>query len=106
MTATLPPVTRSRVTHLLERMRKAQVAVVGDVMLDRYLIGDTERISPEAPVPVVTVEEEQVVPGGAGNAAVNVAAIGAKPRLVGAVGDDAPAEALREELTALGISPA
>lgn len=106
MTATLPPVTRSGITHLLDRMRKAQVAVIGDVMLDRYLIGDTERISPEAPVPVVTVEEEQVVPGGAANVAVNVAAIGAKPHLVGAVGDDAPAEALREELAALGISPA
>ena len=58
-------------------MRQARIAVVGDVMLDRYLIGDTERISPEAPVPVVTVEEERVVPGGAANVAANIAAIGA-----------------------------
>ena len=87
-------------------MRKTRIAVVGDVMLDRYLIGDTERISPEAPVPVVTVEDELVVPGGAANVAVNVAAIGGKPRLAGAVGDDEAGTALREALNSLDISPA
>lgn len=106
MSATLSPVPHVRVTQLLERMRKTRIAVVGDVMLDRYLVGDAERISPEAPVPVVTVDDEQVVPGGAANVAVNVAAIGGNPRLVGAIGDDAAGDALREALSALEISPA
>jgi rfaE bifunctional protein kinase chain/domain len=92
--------------HLLERMRSTRIAIVGDVMLDRYLIGDTERISPEAPVPVVTVEEELVVPGGAANVAVNVAAIGGIPRLAGAVGDDEAGAALRDALNSFEISPA
>lgn len=92
--------------QLLERMRKIRVAVVGDVMLDRYLIGDTERISPEAPVPVVTVADERVVPGGAANVAVNVAAIGATTHLAGAIGDDAAGVALREGLSSLDLSPA
>ena len=63
---------------------KTTVLVVGDVMLDRYLMGDVERISPEAPVPVVTVADERVVPGGAANVAANLAALGAAPRLLGA----------------------
>jgi len=87
-------------------MRHTRIAVVGDVMLDRYLIGDTERISPEAPVPVVSVEEELMVPGGAANVAVNIAAIGAALRLAGAVGDDEAGVALREALTSFEISPA
>ena len=49
------PLTRDRVLHLIERMKASRVVVVGDIMLDRYLIGDTDRLSPEAPVPVVTV---------------------------------------------------
>ena len=46
-----PPLTRDRVLHLINRMKSSRVAVVGDIMLDRYLVGDTERLSPEAPVP-------------------------------------------------------
>lgn len=92
--------------QLLDRMRRTRIAVVGDVMLDRYLIGDTERISPEAPVPVVSVEEELMVPGGAANVAVNIAAIGGMPRLAGAVGDDEAGAALREALNSFEISPA
>jgi rfaE bifunctional protein kinase chain/domain len=87
-------------------MRRAHVAVIGDVMLDRYLIGDAERISPEAPVPVVMVDEERVLPGGAANVAANVAALGADVDLVGAIGDDGAGTALRQALEALGISPA
>jgi D-beta-D-heptose 7-phosphate kinase/D-beta-D-heptose 1-phosphate adenosyltransferase len=75
-------------------------------MLDRYLVGDVERISPEAPVPVVTVADERVVPGGAANVAANVAALGAEVRLIGAIGDDPAGAALREALQSLGISPA
>jgi rfaE bifunctional protein kinase chain/domain len=73
---------------------------VGDVMLDRYLIGDTERLSPEAPVPVVTVHEHRSALGGAANVAANVAAIGATAHLVGVVGDDQDGGALRGDMVA------
>ena len=72
--------------------------VVGDIMLDRYLIGDTERLSPEAPVPVVTVRERHSALGGAANVAANVVALGARCLLVGAVGDDVDGAAIRQEL--------
>jgi len=94
------PFTRDRLTQLLEKMRGRRIAVVGDVMLDRYLIGDTERLSPEAPVPVVTVHEHRSALGGAANVAANVAAIGATANLVGVVGDDQDGGALRRDLAA------
>ena len=81
-----PPLTRDRVLHFIHRMKSSRVVVVGDIMLDRYLIGETERLSPEAPVPVVTVRERHAALGGAANVAANVAALGAKCLLVGAVG--------------------
>ena len=93
-----PPLTRDRVLHFIQRMKSSRVVVVGDIMLDRYLIGDTERLSPEAPVPVVTVRERHAALGGAANVAANVAAMGAKCLLVGAVGDDADGAAIRQEL--------
>src|SRR3569623_1588706 len=68
---------------------KARVLVVGDVMLDRYWHGATSRISPEAPVPVVRVEEAEDRPGGAANVALNIAALGAHADLVGVTGVDA-----------------
>jgi len=80
------------------------VLVVGDVMLDRYLHGAAERISPEAPVPVLHVRSTSVRPGGAANVAVNVAALGAMPRLLGVVGDDAAAEQLRSTLAEEGVA--
>lgn len=103
MTATLQPLTRERTAELLDAMRQVRVVVAGDAMLDRYLLGDSERVSPEAPVPIVTVDEERAVPGGAANVAANVAAIGAACHLVAIVGEDVAGEALREALTALGI---
>jgi rfaE bifunctional protein kinase chain/domain len=93
-----PPLARDRVIQLVHRMKSSRVAVVGDIMLDRYLIGDTERLSPEAPVPVVTVAERHSALGGAANVAANVAAVGARCLLVGVVGDDADGAAIRQEL--------
>ena len=93
-----PPLSRDRVVRLVEKMKASRVAVVGDVMLDRYLIGDTERLSPEAPVPVVTVTERRSALGGAANVAANVAAIGASCALIGAVGDDQEGDVLRHEM--------
>ena len=66
----------------------AEILLVGDVMLDRYYQGRCDRISPEAPVPVLHVRNSFERPGGAANVAVNVAAMGCRPRLVGAIGTD------------------
>jgi D-beta-D-heptose 7-phosphate kinase/D-beta-D-heptose 1-phosphate adenosyltransferase len=83
---------------------KAAILVVGDVMLDRYWFGDAARISPEAPVPVVKVKQVDDRPGGAGNVALNIAALGAKVTLLGVTGDDAAATILVEQLKANGVT--
>jgi D-beta-D-heptose 7-phosphate kinase/D-beta-D-heptose 1-phosphate adenosyltransferase len=93
---------RARLTELLGAARGLRVAVVGDAMLDVYLRGEVDRVSPEAPVPVVRVTERRRALGGAANVAQNVAALGAVPALVAAVGHDAAADHLREQLERLG----
>lgn len=82
---------------------ETRVVVAGDVMLDRYLFGSTGRISPEAPVPVVHVQETDDRPGGAANVAVNLAALGAATSLVGVVGKDSAADSLASILGAQNI---
>lgn len=77
---------------------RAGVLVVGDVMLDRYWYGPTQRISPEAPVPVVKVETIEERPGGAANVAMNIAALGTASRLIGLTGDDEAAVSLNRTL--------
>jgi D-beta-D-heptose 7-phosphate kinase/D-beta-D-heptose 1-phosphate adenosyltransferase len=79
------------------------VLVVGDVMLDDFLIGRVERISPEAPVPVVLFEQEQFRLGGAANVAHNVTALGGRAEIVAVVGQDAEAGRVRAEIEALSI---
>lgn len=81
----------------------AHVLVIGDVMLDRYWFGGTERISPEAPVPVVKVDNENHRPGGAGNVALNIGALGTKITLLGITGKDEAADQLATQLNAAGI---
>jgi D-beta-D-heptose 7-phosphate kinase/D-beta-D-heptose 1-phosphate adenosyltransferase len=88
----------------LPNFAKASVLVIGDVMLDRYWFGDAGRISPEAPVPVVKIKQVDERPGGAGNVALNIAALGAKVTLVGITGDDEAARILSEQLTATGVN--
>ncbi|WP_026181694.1 MULTISPECIES: bifunctional D-glycero-beta-D-manno-heptose-7-phosphate kinase/D-glycero-beta-D-manno-heptose 1-phosphate adenylyltransferase HldE [unclassified Thioalkalivibrio] len=83
---------------------QARVLVAGDLMLDRYWHGGTDRISPEAPVPVVHVREIEQRPGGAGNVALNLAALGGHADLVGMTGDDAAAEELAGLLEGSGVS--
>lgn len=85
------------------RFDKAQVLVVGDLMLDRYWYGGTSRISPEAPVPVVKVGQSEDRIGGAGNVALNITSLGAGASLVASVGRDEAAQALRQRLLAAGI---
>jgi D-beta-D-heptose 7-phosphate kinase/D-beta-D-heptose 1-phosphate adenosyltransferase len=93
-----PPLSRDRLLQLIQRMKSSRVVVIGDIMLDRYLYGDTERLSPEAPVPVVTVRDRTAKLGGAANVAANVASMGASCLLVGTVGDDGDGAAIRQEL--------
>lgn len=89
----------------LPSYQRAQVLIVGDIILDRYWRGRSNRISPEAPVPVVNMERVEDRPGGAANVAVNVAALGAKASLVGITGADDAAVTLREILLAKNIDP-
>jgi D-beta-D-heptose 7-phosphate kinase/D-beta-D-heptose 1-phosphate adenosyltransferase len=84
---------------------RLRATVVGDVMLDRYVIGRVRRISPEAPVPIVEVERTFHRPGGAGNVAANLTRLGASTTLVGIVGDDHEGEELRKGLESNGIAP-
>jgi len=88
----------------LPEYKNAQVLVVGDVMLDRYWHGPTGRISPEAPVPIVKVEEIEERPGGAANVALNVAALGGSATLIGLVGNDEPANALANSLKSVHVN--
>ena len=86
-----------------EQFSKARLLVVGDVMLDRYWFGDTNRISPEAPVPVVQVGKIDERLGGAANVARNVAALGAKTTILGVIGDDEPGRRVTDLLRSSGV---
>jgi D-beta-D-heptose 7-phosphate kinase/D-beta-D-heptose 1-phosphate adenosyltransferase len=88
---------------LLHSPQRPRILVLGDVMLDRYLFGDVERISPEAPIPVLRVAREEYRLGGAANVAAMLAALDAEVILAGVVGDDAESQILRERLEATGV---
>src|SRR5262245_60189518 len=85
------------------RIEAARVLVVGDAMLDRYWFGAVERISPEAPVPVVLVQREEERLGGAANVALNVRRLGAQATLLTVMGDDEPARAVVRLLGEAGV---
>ncbi len=86
-----------------DRVASTRLLIVGDVMLDRYWFGDVERISPEAPVPVVKIARNEERPGGAANVARNAAALGAKVTLISAVGDDEAGRMLETLLAGEGV---
>lgn len=96
--STAPTIARARLVDLLAAARNQHVVIVGDAMLDVYLRGDVDRISPEAPVPVVRVRERRLALGGAANVAQNVAALGAGCDLAAVIGDDVAGATLRESL--------
>ncbi len=96
-------ISRARLETLLSAARAQHVVIVGDAMLDVYLRGDVDRISPEAPVPVVRVRDRKLALGGAANVAQNVAALGAGCDLVAVIGEDMPGQTLREHLTEAGM---
>ncbi len=89
----------------LDAFARARILVVGDVMLDRFIYGGVQRISPEAPIPVMQVQRELAMPGGAGNVARNIASLGAHARLIGLVGDDNAGDELHDALTQTRIEP-
>ncbi len=96
----------SALAAVLDRLAGARVVVVGDAMLDRFVYGEVERISPEAPIPVLRETRETAMAGGAGNVARNVAALGAVVDFVSLIGDDAAGQELRTMLVAEpGVTP-
>jgi len=94
-----------RLKEILECFSKVKIAVVGDMMLDEYLIGKVTRISPEAPVPVVNIEKERFVLGGASNVANNLKSLSAQVSVYGVVGQDSNGEKFVKELEAKQIDP-
>ena len=99
----LPEIASARAHYLIDRFASRRITVIGDVMLDRFMIGRVGRISPEAPVPVVVFENEEIRLGGAANVAHNLRALGGAVDLIGVVGDDDSAAQLKNELAAKGI---
>lgn len=89
----------------LAQLKRAHVLVTGDAMLDRYWFGDAERISPEAPVPVVRVTRTEELLGGAANVARNIATVGASSTLLSVVGNDEAGQSIEKLLRAEGIQP-
>lgn len=94
---------RDRLESLLESAARTRIVVAGDAMLDEYLVGDVDRISPEAPVPVVRIRERRYALGGAANVAQNVVATGAECRLIAALGDDPAGRQLVDMLAGIGV---
>ncbi len=102
----MPRVDLRRLERILGHFSRVRLLVVGDVMLDEYLWGDVERVSPEAPVPVVHVTRESMALGGAGNVVRNVVAMGATCRFCGVVGDDDAGGRITDLFKDLGVDVA
>jgi D-beta-D-heptose 7-phosphate kinase/D-beta-D-heptose 1-phosphate adenosyltransferase len=102
----LPEITASRAQALIDKFASRRITVFGDVMLDRFMIGRVGRISPEAPVPVVVFDHEEIRLGGAANVAHNLRALGSAVDLIGVIGQDDSAAQLKSELAARGIPAA
>jgi len=88
---------------LVDKFRKRKIAVVGDVMLDHFIWGESTRMSPEAPVPVVLISRETRMPGGAGNVAVNIASLGGEVFIAGFLGKDQAGDFLLKDLKKRGV---
>jgi len=99
----LPEISSARAHELIDKFASRRITVVGDVMLDRFMIGRVSRISPEAPVPVVVFDREEFRLGGAANVANNVRELGGAVDLVGVIGNDESGLHLKNELAAKGI---
>ena len=96
--------TENRTRELLASAAQKRIAVVGDIMLDRYFWGSVQRISPEAPVPVVDIERESAHLGGASNVAANLQSLGAEPFMLGLIGEDSSGNTVLDLLRASGMT--
>jgi D-glycero-beta-D-manno-heptose-7-phosphate kinase len=101
-----PPLALGDVAALVGRFAGRRIAVIGDAVLDEYLIGRATRLSREAPVPVLELVERSWRPGAAANPAANIAALGGQAALIGVVGADGPGRRLRDELARAGVDGA
>jgi D-beta-D-heptose 7-phosphate kinase/D-beta-D-heptose 1-phosphate adenosyltransferase len=101
--AELPEISQARAHELIDKFSSRRITVVGDVMLDRFLIGRVSRMSPEAPVPVVVYDSDEFRLGGAANVANNLRGLGGAVDLIGVIGNDESGAQLRGELAAKGI---
>jgi D-beta-D-heptose 7-phosphate kinase / D-beta-D-heptose 1-phosphate adenosyltransferase len=99
-----PAVAAGHLAGAIERLAGAPVLVLGDIMLDRFVYGSVERISPEAPIPVLRIDQETAMLGGAGNVLRNLAALGARPLGIGVIGEDAAGREV-EALAASCLAP-
>lgn len=102
--AKTPTDSTARMKRFIPRLRGKRIGVMGDLMLDRYLWGNASRLSPEAAVPVVDFVEQSESLGGAANVATNLAALGARAEVFGAIGNDEPGRAIRNRLRAANIA--
>lgn len=100
----VPKIIRERAVEITNRFAGKRIIVLGDIMLDEFIWGRVRRISPEAPVPVVEIEKQTEVLGGAGNVASNILALGARPVPIGIVGSDREADRVHLAFTSLGIT--
>ena len=101
--AELPEISSARAHELIDKFSTRRITVVGDVMLDRFLIGRVSRMSPEAPVPVVVFDHDEFRLGGAANVANNLRELGSAVDLIGVIGHDESGAQLKSELAAKGI---
>jgi rfaE bifunctional protein kinase chain/domain len=101
---TARPSRQRRLAQLVDRLAKARVGVIGDLVCDIYVTGLTDRVSREAPVLIIEQEDEWIVPGCAANTACNIASLGAAVHLVGIIGDDRTGRRLRDKLDQIGVN--
>ena len=94
---------RFEMREILEKFKNQKIAVIGDLILDKYIYGEVDRISPEAPVPIVRVIKEKYVPGGAANVAANISTLGGNPFLFGIVGIDQYKDILLQKIKEMNI---
>ena len=94
---------QTRIETLFENIGRNKILILGDIMMDRYFWGEVDRISPEAPVPIVNVKKETLLLGGAANVAMNIKTLGDEPILIGVMGEDSRADTFKELLVGNGI---
>ena len=90
--------------NIIKNFKGKKIGIMGDLMLDEFIYGNIKRMSPEAPVPIISVEKEIYTPGGAGNTAMNIAALGGRAFVIGTVGNDQAGESLLSELKKKGVN--